>query len=284
MVERHYIVEIFRERLKTVIDQTGLSRAAFARKIDVDRSTLSQILSGATDRLPRVETLEAIARSEQVSLDWLVGLSQEGGLQSNILPHTLEIHAGGRQMSDALLAQWYGEAAGYKVRYVPSTIPDLLKTSAVFEHEFRCSASTTPSHRQEMGQTLLDYQKRPETDMEVCSSRQSVESIARGWGIWEDLAIDDRRKQLERMIQTTEQLYPTFRWFLFDGLAHFSVPVTIFGPLRAAIYLGQAYLVLNSRDHIQQLIGRFDDLIRAAVVQPHEVSSFLESLLSSIPS
>lgn len=46
-----------------------LSRAAFARKIDVDRSTLSQILSGATDRLPRVETLEAIARSEQVSLD-----------------------------------------------------------------------------------------------------------------------------------------------------------------------------------------------------------------------
>jgi hypothetical protein len=135
-----------------------------------------------------------------------------------------------------------------------------------------------------MGRTLLDYQKRPETDMEVCSSRQSVESIAHGWGIWAELSIDDRREALERMIRITDQLYPTFRWFLFDGLTHYSVPVTIFGPLRAAIYLGQAYLVINSRDHIQQLIGRFDDLIRAAVVQPHEVSSFLVALLESTAS
>lgn len=282
MSTKEDMVETLRERLASVIDRSGVSRSAFAKKVGIDRSTLSQLLSGSSDRLPRVETLEAIASTEQVSIDWLLGLSQQGGLQANIVPHEIEIQPGSRSPSDERLAHWYAEAAGYKVRYVPATIPDLLKTPTVIEYEFVSSAASTPAQRRQIGQELLDYQRRPETDVEVCSARQSLESLAHGWGIWRDLPYDARYEQLAHMIRLTRQLYPTFRWFLFDGVSHFSAPVTIFGPQRAAIYIGQAYLVLNGRDHIQQLITLFDGLIRVAEVQANEVSVYLSELLESL--
>jgi hypothetical protein len=60
------------------------------------------------------------------------------------------------------------------------------------------------------------------------------------------------------------------------------VPLTIFGPKRAAIYVGNMYLVLNSTEHIQVLTRHFDDLIRAAVVQPPDVIDFLKGLLREL--
>jgi hypothetical protein len=84
---------------------------------------------------------------------------------------------------------------------------------------------------------------------------------------------------MERMIALTEELYPSLRWFLFDGLQRYAAPVTIFGPQRAALYLGQMYLVLTSSEHVRTLTAHFDDLIRGAVVQPNEVSRYLEELL-----
>ena len=70
-------------------------------------------------------------------------------------------------------------------------------------------------------------------------------------------------------------------WFLFDGLQRYAAPVTIFGPQRAALYLGQMYLVLTSSEHVRTLSKHFDDLIRGAIVQPHEISHYLGELLTA---
>jgi len=78
------------------------------------------------------------------------------------------------------------------------------------------------------------------------------------------------------MIELCAELYPTLRWFLFDGRERYAAPVTIFGPLRAALYLGQMYLVLTSTEHVRTLTAQFDDLIRGAVVQPNEIPAFLK--------
>lgn len=275
-------MESFRARLGEVIDQTGLSRSAFARKVGVDRSTLSQILSGQSDRLPRVETLAAIAKTEQVSVDWLIGLSEKGGLGADVIEQTVEIQPGGLSPTDERLAAWHAEAIGYKIRYVPCTLPDLMKTTDVIEYEYQPSASTTPGLRKATQKRSLDYQRLPETDMEVCAPLQQLENLAFGHGIWRGLPAEAREQQLEHMITLTEELYPTFRWFFYDELRRFSVPLTIFGPMRASIYLGQRFLVLNSRELIQMLIGHFDNLIRDAVVQPTEVSLRLRELRATI--
>jgi len=272
-MDRREIVEVFRERLGEVIRRSGLSRSAFAGEIGLDRSTLSQLMSRDHGRLPRAETIAAIAERAQVSVDWLLGLSQEGQLGADILSQALEleIEPGSGSPADERLKRWHAEAAGYKIRYVPSTLPDLLKSEAVIRYEYQLQDSRLPKVRLEEAERRLAYTRRPETDMEVCSSVQSLAGFARGEGIWSGLPSLDRREQIDRMIRTLDELYPTLRWFLFDGLKSYCVPMTVFGPLRAAIYIGDMYLVLNSTEHIRELTFRFDNLIRAAVVQPRDV-------------
>lgn len=281
-MDRRRTVEIFRERLSEVIDRSGVTRTAFAERAGLDRSTLSQLLSAGNDRLPRAETIAAIAEREQVSVDWLLGLSQEGTLGADVIDQSLEIESGAASPVDERLARWHAEAAGYKIRYVPTTIPDLLKTEEVIRYEYQEHGAQIPRVRIVQAEERLAYTRLPETDMEACSSIQSVEGFAHGHGVWTSLPAASRIVQLETMIQLLDELYPTFRWFLFDGLQRFSVPLTIFGPKRAAAYFGNMYFVFNSTEHIRVLTRHFDDLIRAATVQPPDVAAYLRGLLSRI--
>jgi hypothetical protein len=95
-----------------------------------------------------------------------------------------------------------------------------------------------------------------------------------GLGIWENFPAHDRKAQLTHMAELLEDLYPAFRLYLYDGLARYSVPYTIFGTLRAAIYVGDMYLVLNAPPAIHTLTRHFDNLIRAATVNAHEAAGF----------
>lgn len=271
------IFALFRERLSQVIALSGLSKSAFAARVGIDRSTLSQILSSASGRLPRVETLTAIAMSEGISLDWLVGISQEARVGATMM-EVFEITRGQVSPGDERLQGWYDEAMGYKIRHVPTNLPDLLKTDAVIEYEYRNSVEASPEQRFATRTKSLNYQRRTETDTEVCTSRQALEEFACGHGIWSELSLDKRRAQVELWKQMTRELYPTFRWFLYDERSIYSVPMTVFGPKRAVVYVGQGYFVFNGTDHIRALTGLFDDLIRAAVVQPTEVDAYLCAL------
>ena len=67
-----------------------------------------------------------------------------------------------------------------------------------------------------------------------------------GTGLW--LGVDRRlrRRQLAHMAATCAEIYPTLRLHLYDGRETFAAPFTVFGRIRAAIYLGEAYLVVTS--------------------------------------
>lgn len=281
-MDRKETVAAFRERLLLVIERSGDSRSAFAQRIGLDRSTLSQLLSSENERLPRAETVVAMALAGQVSTDWLLGLTQEQRLGAEMLANALEIEAGAGSPVDARLQRWHAEAAGYKIRYVPTTLPDLLKTEAVIRYEFQEYGGLIPQTRLEQAEARLAYSRQPETDLEVCCAYQTLESFARGEGIWRVLEVAERRAQLEHMVALADELYPTFRWFLYDGLQRFAAPMTVFGPKRAAVYIGNMYLVFNATEQIRVLTRHFDDLIRAAVIQPTEVIGFLESLLREL--
>lgn len=277
-VDRRRAADVFRRRLAEVIERSGRSRSAFAAEVGMDRSTLSQLFAPDNVRLPRAETIASVAAVAQVSVDWLLGLTEEGQLGTDVLTQALEIEPGASSPRDARLVRWHAEAAGYKIRYVPTTLPDLLKTEAVIRYEFREYGVDVPKGRIDEAEARLAYSRRPETDVEVCSSYQSVQGFARGEGIWGGLPLKVRREQIEWMMGLLDELYPTFRWFLYDGLQRYSVPLTIFGPKRAAVYVGNMYLVFNSTEHIRVLIDHFDGLIRAASIQPRETWEFLRDL------
>ena len=283
-MNRQETVIVFCQRLSEIIERSGQSRSAFATAVGLDRSTLSQLLSSNNDRLPRAETIVAIAAMAQVSVDWLLGLSQQSSPGTELVSSALEleIESGVSLPMDERLQRWHAEAVGYKIRYVPSSIPDLLKTEEVIRYEYQERDVRMPDLRMEQSEAQLEYSRRPENDMEICSSFQSVESFMRGEGIWRELPLLQRQAQLQSMIKLVDELYPSFRWFLYDGLRRFSVPYTIFGPKRASVYFGNMYFVFNATEQIRVLTRHFDDLIRSATVQPTEISNYLQKLLDEV--
>ncbi|HUV20852.1 MAG TPA: helix-turn-helix transcriptional regulator [Gammaproteobacteria bacterium] len=271
-------VTLFQERLQRVILHSGLNRSSFATSIRVDRSTLSQLLSTENVRLPRADTVLSIAEVYQVSIDWLLGITQEGDMGANIVHEAFEVDDSGTSIFEKNL-EWHREARGYKIRYVPTTLPDLLKTEAVAEYEFNRYGSGKIDQSVRDNQLLLLQQRHPGSELETCMPLHHLESFALGEGIWRDLPLAGRRQQLQRMIELNEELYPGFRWFLYDGKQTYSISMTIFGPMRVSLFLGKLYIIVNNIDHIRKITDRFDDLIRMAVVHPHEIGDFLQRLL-----
>ncbi|MBB6464777.1 transcriptional regulator with XRE-family HTH domain [Aminobacter lissarensis] len=281
-MDKRDLSEVFRERLKALVQRSGLNQSAFATSVGIDRSALSQLLSGATIRLPRAETLLTIATAHKVSLDWLLGLSQDEGVTGEIR-ESLEIEEASGGFERTLIAKWHAEAAGTKIRYVPAGIPDLLRTEALIDYEAGISNKSRESQAGET-QYRIDYNRRPETDMEVCMPRHTLEIFARGLGVWSGFPDKDRKQQLRHMADLLDDLYPTFRLFLYDGRMRYSVPYTIFGHSRAAIYVGDMYLVLYATDPIRTLTRHFDNLIRAADINAHETAAFARRLaVASFP-
>lgn len=275
-MDKRDLSQLFRERLKLMLTRSGQNQSAFAASVGIDRSALSQLLSGQSTRLPRAETLLNMAATYNVSLDWLLGISQDEGLASEIR-ESLEIEEGTGSFDRTLLAAWHAEAAGTKIRYVPAGIPDLLRTDAVIDYEAGITRKNRESQIDEKDYRI-DYNRRPETDMEVCMPRHMLEIFARGNGVWSGLDEAARREQLAHMARLVDDLYPSFRLYLYDGRQRYSIPYTIFGQIRAAIYVGEMYLVLNAVTPVRTLTRHFDNLIRAAEINAHEAAAYCRQL------
>lgn len=282
MMDRRETVAIFRTRLAEALERAEMTRSGLARKTGVDRSTLSQLLSTENDRLPRADTVAAIAASLRVSLDWLLGLSHEAKLGADVLQESLQVTPSARTPVDENLARWHEAAVGYKIRYVPATLPDLVKTDEVLRYEFRDYVAKTADQAITASQDQLAYTRLPDTDMEICMPRQEIESFARGQGRWNRLPAPVRIGQLDRLAGIVDELYPSLRIYLFDELTHYSAPYTIFGPHRAALYVGQTYFVFTTTPHVRVLTRHFDELIRAAVIQATEVRDFIRGLRAEL--
>jgi transcriptional regulator with XRE-family HTH domain len=275
-------VEVFRERIGEIIAGSGLNHSRFAVSIGVDRSTLSQLLSRNNLRLPRADTIAAIAEQYQVSVDWLLGLTNQGVVDADLMRGPLEFEDFSESSANQKLLEWHREASDYKVRYVPATIPDLLKTEAVASYEFRRYGVGRTDQSIRDTHVLLVQQRQSESEMEACQSVQDIEGFARGEGIWSDLSKASRISQLQHMVTLVDELYPRFRWFLFDGRQVYTAAFTIFGPLRVVVFIGQSYLVLNGTEHIRMFSRRFDELIRFATVQPSDMAGYLENLIRRV--
>ncbi|MBX9884698.1 MAG: helix-turn-helix domain-containing protein [Novosphingobium sp.] len=274
-MDKRELADVFRARLQSVFDRSRLNQAAFAQAIGIDRSALSLLLSGRTVRLPRVETLLAIAERHAVTIDWLLGLSEDEGVTGAMLSTgTIETT---EEDGASLLMRWHAETAGAKIRYVPARIPDLLRTTEVIAYEAD-GAHQSPLAQVEDAAFRVDYNRAAGTDMECCMPLQILEQFAAGAGVWSGLSKAARQAQLTHMRTLIEELYPSFRLFLFDGRERFSIPYTIFGSTRVAIFAGQMYLVLSSAETIRTMQRQFEGLIRHTRIHAHEAAGFVQGL------
>ena len=245
MVDKRDLSSLFRERLKMLVRRSDLNQSAFAAAVGIDRSALSQLLSGASTRLPRAETLLNIASEHKVSLDWLLGLSQDEGLTGEIRA-SFEIEEGERRLrphaAGALARRGGGHEdplrAGRHSRPAAHRRADRLR-SRHHQHEPRGAG-----RRDALPHRLF---RRPETDMEVCMPRHTLEIFARGLGVWSDFPASAQRQSSSPTCRgcSTTFTRPSACSSMTAACA-IPCPTRSSGSIRAAIYVGDMYLVLNA--------------------------------------
>lgn len=274
--------DLFRLRLLEAVNQKGWSHSRLAIEAGLDRSTVSQLLTGDAPRLPSGQALGEIAFVLQVSTDWLLGLSNHRGAASEILEQAVQMTEVQRHPVDAQVLDWSLEAAGAKIRHVPAGLPDIFKNDDVLTFEYEDAVRRTPTQAISDAQAQMDLLRRPETDMEIAVPVQVLESFALGQSMWAGLGVKSRRQQLARMADDLEELYPSARLYGFDQRLRYSVPFSVYGQQRVAIYVGQRYLAFSAPRYIQLMARHFDDLVRAATVHAHETPEWLRKMAKRV--
>lgn len=282
--QRRVVVANFRERLQTVMERSQLNPSAFARAVGIDRSTLAQLLAPANERLPRAETLASIATLAGVSVDWLLGLTSQARPGAEVI-EPVRIEGGAHSPIDDRFLRWYAEAetGGYRIRSVPRSFPDFLKSPEVLRYEYSRWPEVDDAAAVRWAVERRERMRHSELSQELCVPCQALEAFAAGTGQWQGLEAAVRRAQLIEMASLSRELYPSLTFHLFDLKRTYSAPFTVFGPQRAMIYIGALFFMFTASEHVRALNRRFDDLIRSAVVQPSDVPDLMENLASEVP-
>lgn len=273
---------LFRERLVQALQSAGSNQSALARDIGVDRSTISQLLSGTGARLPNGQVVAECARALGVSADWLLGLSERPESAARIMANALTLTEAPRALVDEQIFEWHREAEGYKIRHVPAGLPDMLKTRDMLVWEYAPHLGRTTEQAITASEERLDWMRASSSDYEIALPLYELQSCAAGTGYYRDLPRDIRAVQMQRLEALSTQLYPRLRLYLYDARRLFSAPVTIFGPLLAVIYLGRNYLAFRDTERVQAITAHFDNLVREASVSARDLPDHIRSLRGTI--
>lgn len=268
--------ELFRQRLQDAMQRTGTSRSELARAASVDRSTIASLLNEQECRLPNAHLAAECASKLQVSSDWLLGLTDRSELSAELLSAQCELTDAQRTPADEQLVQWHKEAAGYKIRHVPATFPDILKTDAVLDFEYASFIDKSAAQAQNASRETNHWLQAPGSDYEICMPLHQIDSMIQGVGYWAGLSTTARRLQARHFIEQSEQRYPSLRTYLCDYKRIYSAPLSVFGPLLAVVYVGRQYLVFRERRQVQALTEHFDSCVRYADVDARSVPAYVQ--------
>lgn len=273
---------ILRARLMHAMRDARSNQTALARAIGVDRSTISQLLKDEGARLPNAHLVAACAQVLGVSTDWLLGLSDRPERAADLLANALTLTEAPRALVDQQIFDWHREAEGYKIRYVPPSLPDMLKTRALLEWEYGPHLGKTTEQAINASEDRLNWMRNSASDYEIAMPLSDLAAFAEGSGYYAGVDADLRRTQLTHMAELTEALYPRLRVTLYDARRLYSAPLTVFGPLLAVLYLGRNYLAFRDSDRIAVFTAHFDHLVKEASVTARALPDHLTALARTI--
>lgn len=278
MIDKRRRAALFRDRLARAMTQAGLSQAALARATGADRSTVSQLLSAASTRLPNAQVAAECARALSVSADWLLGLSDRSERGAGLIATEPAMSEAPRALIDQQLFDWHRAAEGQKIRHVPAHLPDMLKTPAFLAWEYEPALGRTT--QQAIGAALdrLGWLQSARSDYELAIPGHEIHAMLARQGYYAGLPTAIARGQIAHMAALAARLFPRLRIAIFDGRQVFSAPMTIFGPQIAAIYLGQTYLTFRDTERVQALTRHFDALVRDADIADRAAAIWLSGM------
>lgn len=271
---------LFRERLATAMTTAEMNQSALARATGVNRSTIAQILDPETARLPNAQLCADAAAALGVSTDWLLGLTERPERPGDAIAAAVQMTEAARTPADDQLLEWYREAAGYKIRHVPASLPDMLKTEDFIAWEYAGFIGKTEDQAISAAEKLESILRSRVSDHEIAMPAHQLQALAEGTGYFTGLPEPARRAQLEKFAAMTREFYPTLRMFLFDSRRLYSAPMALFGPLVGTLYVGRFYLAFRESTRLRSLTDHFDWLVREAEVDARDVAAHVEGILA----
>jgi transcriptional regulator with XRE-family HTH domain len=278
IVDKRDRAGLFRDRLAQAMAEKGMTQSGLARAAGVDRSTISQLLGGAGARLPNAQLVAECAAALAVSADWLLGLSGRPERLAELLATSLTMTEAPRALIDETIFGWHQEAAGYKIRHVPATLPDMLKTHAMLRWEYEPQLGRSADQAIGASEDRLAWMARSGSDYEMAVALHEIEAFARAEGYYRGLPAGIRSEQIARLRDLYREHYPALRIYVFDARRVFSAPVTVFGPLLAVLYLGRHYIAFRDSLRVQGFAQHFDWLVREAATGARDFPALLDRL------
>ncbi len=221
-------------------------------------------------------------RAVGVSADWLLGLSGRPERPGDVISAYLAVTEAERSSADQQIDAWHREAAGYKIRHVPATLPDILKTADMLTWEYGPQLARTTEQAIGAVDDNLGWFSSQESDYELAVPLHELESFARGEGYYRGLSAEIRIAQIDHILALYREFYPSLRLFLFDARQVYSAPLTVFGPLLAVVYIGHNYIAFRESSRVRTFTAHFDWLVREAVVDAREIPERLQDLKAGI--
>lgn len=281
-IDKRVRAGLFRDRLIQAMSGKSVSQSGLARNVGVDRSTISQLLTDPGARLPNAQVVAGCASSLGVSADWLLGLTERPEPLADLLAASISVTEAPRALIDDTIFSWHREAAGYKIRHVPATLPDMLKTRAIMRWEYEPQLGRTTDQAIGASEDRLEWMRSARSNYEMAIPLHELEAFAHAEGYYRGLPRDLRLEQLDRFDALYAQLYPVLRIYAYDARRVFSAPVTVFGPLLAVIYLGHHYIAFRDTTRVEAVSAHFDGLVREAAVGARDFPQVLARLRADV--
>ncbi len=273
---------LFRARLEEAMARQGANRSALARAVGVNRSTIAQILGDEGPRLPNAHLAADCAAALGVSADWLLGLADRPERAGDLVEAAVSLSDAERALVDDRILAWHREARGYKIRHVPATLPDVLKTDEVLSWEYERHLGKTPAQARAAMDERRAWLREQLSDYEIAMPIGELRAFAAAAGYYEGMPPALRAPQLRSLADQARAGFPSLRLHLFDARRVFSAPVTVFGPLLSVIYVGRFYLAFRSAERVRAMTLHFDGLVREAAVDAREAADWIDGLAARI--
>ena len=126
----------------------------------------------------------------------ILGLAARPEPLADLLATSLTVTEAPRALIDETIFGWHREAAGYKIRHVPATLPDMLKTRAVVEWEYRPQLGRTAEQALGAFEDRLAWMRNARSDYEIALPLHELEAFTEGAGYYAGLPGAVRAEQL----------------------------------------------------------------------------------------
>lgn len=243
------ITSRFSERLREVMTERGSTLAHVAYTTKISKAALNRLFSEDIRKLPDAYTLIRLARTLDVSVDYLLALSFQG-IESD-MAFAAEFIADAFNKSNYFYEEIFlSQTNGYFI-YVCDTLPELLKTPAILEAELGCRDTAAA-----YGNRMWTLRKIADEGayngivlIDVSVMRQLITATGRYAGI----PVSQRKKQIAVIDDFLKRQTPTVTSAVVDYRVAGLSQMFLATPCRVVSRLGDGYVSAVNMDLYRHL-------------------------------